>query len=700
MLRDIIIKEGYDSEVESLLDDFYVPALKQSQTYWRMSGYFSASALFFAAQGFVSLLNNDGSIRLVLGHELDDKDFNAIADGVRRRELFKKINGAVEKSIAKITDEIFANRLKAVTFLIEMGRLEIRIALRKQGIFHKKIGLLFDENGDSISFSGSNNETAAALLPEQNSESLEVFKSWIDGQKQHHNNHIEQFEALWENRGNRTQVYEFDDAAKNDLITIIRRQYGNSIPKSECSNGLKTVARSPSIPKFIQGKKFSLMPHQIQALTNWRESKNAFQGIFALATGAGKTITAICGAVKLFEARKKLFVVIAVPYQNLADQWIDNLLVFDVLAIPCYRAQSVWKEKLSKLVFSMSSGERNFGCVVVVNNTLKSETFSSMVGNIQNTPTLFIGDECHHHNSSAFEKKLPDYAEHRMGLSATPLHYFDQKANDRLQNFYGDVIAEYSLAQALEDKVLTPYEYFIHPVALTEDEADEYSNLSHEIARCFTFSDGDEADPRLTTLLSQRARLLGSAENKIVELKKILSKSEPTSHSLFYCGDGSVDCAASGMEKRQIEIVSQVLFDFGWKTSRFTAKESRNVREQILTNFSSGLIDGMVAIKCLDEGIDVPKCSQAFILASSSNPRQFIQRRGRILRRAEKKDKATIHDFLVFVDRNGVASGYDEKLVLSELSRVKEFMQTASNRFEVFASLEPVLDKYGYSGYL
>ena len=395
-----------------------------------------------------------------------------------------------------------------------------------------------------------------------------------------------------------------------------------------------------------------------------------------------------------------MFVVVAVPYQNLADQWLENLELFGIEAIPCYRSSSIWEKKLTDSIFAFNSGRTNFGCAVVVNNTFKSEKFHRQISSLIPAPLLLIGDECHHHGTEVFENKLPDNFKYRIGLSATPEHYFNERANQRLGAYYGEIVAEYTLTDALEDGVLTPYEYFVHPVALTSDEADEYADLSNEIARLFSFGNENETDPRLTILLSKRARLLGSASNKLFELRRILRNSSPKSHTLFYCGDGTVETGSTEDDKRQIEAVSEILFELGWNSSQFTSSETRRQRLSILENFGNGYIDAMVAIKCLDEGIDIPECSQAFILASSSNPRQFIQRRGRILRKSQGKQSSTIHDFLVFVDRGKVASGYDEKLVFNELSRVKEFALNATNRFDISSSLSDLLNEYGYSGYL
>ena len=319
---------------------------------------------------------------------------------------------------------------------------------------------------------------------------------------------------------------------------------------------------------------------------------------------------------------------------------------------------------------------------------------------------LWIGDECHHHGSAALASALPRNADYRMGLSATPEHYLDDDRNARLKSYYGDVVYTYTLKQAIEDKILTPYNYFPKVVALTLDEATEFIALSDQIARHFAShrhgNGGEAMTVGVKALLMKRARIVASAVNKLEALKATLDGRRPETHSLYYCGDGWVDYDDeddddddASLSGRQVEVVSQLLDSLGWKVCRFTARESRREREDILRNFRLGVIDAMVAIKCLDEGIDVPACSTAYFLASSRDPRQFIQRRGRILRRSRGKTIATIYDYIVVLpDEANDESGAARNLIRSELERVAEFSSLAQNHYAAYQTLRPVLMSY------
>ena len=392
-----------------------------------------------------------------------------------------------------------------------------------------------------------------------------------------------------------------------------------------------------------------------------------------------------------------LTVVIAVPYQNLADQWCDILELFGVDPVRCYVSRTAWVDDLRSIIHDVGMAARSFAAIVVVNRTLKTDDFQAAMAQIPGERFLWIGDECHHHASASYQGFLPGNARYRIGLSATPNHYLDEERNVRLQGYYGETVFTYSLRQAIEDRVLTPYDYHPHIVELTSDEADDFVELSNEIARAYAreASGGSKPSQGLTALLMRRSRVIASAANKLPALADALDEGRPEQHTLFYCGDGTIegelgDDDEAPLVGRQVEVVSQQLDRLGWRISRFTSREPRRERDRILANFRIGLIDAMVAIKCLDEGIDVPACATAYILASSRDPRQFIQRRGRILRRSPGKESATIHDFIVVLPAGyHDASGHARKLIQSELRRVAEFNDLARNRQQTTRGCAP-----------
>lgn len=711
-LKNINIKAVYRTEEDNILEDFYIPALRESVRYDRAVGFFSAGMLSYAIQGLSAFVGNNGYIRLIIGGELQQEDHLAIKAGYELRgRLTEKIGESFaenfEQVIENTSDMLFFRRLEILSYLVANGRVDIKVALRRNGMYHEKIGVFTDVEGNKLIFQGSANETPSALLPDFNFESINVFESWRQELKDHYEPYLNGFEKLWKNRSANTFVIDFPEAAKRKLISIAK-----SVPKlittkleSELFKENKedevvewqSNAIYPKIPSHLEGDEFKIKEHQQKALESWKA--NDLQGIMKLATGAGKTITAIFGTVKIFEKTNRLFVVIAVPYQSLADQWVDVLRKFNIFPVKCYESTAQWTDELKQKISLYNDKFLPFVCAVVVNRTLQSDKFQNLIRLVPKQYFLWIGDECHHHSAEKTIKCLPPQASWRLGLSATPENYWNDEATNRLLSYYGSIIAEYSLKEALDEGILTPYKYFPILVDLTESEVIEYESISKKIGQIVAYNQSVQPDPEsnesLKTLLMKRARILGKAENKLIVLEQVLRGQSPKPLVLFYCGDGSVEDEESGELVRHIEAVSLTLDRLGWRCSHFTSRESRAERQDILDNFRLGMIDAMVAMKCLDEGIDVPACRTAYILASSRNPKQFIQRRGRILRRSPGKEYAEIYDFIVKIPNSVLDNNeVERKLLKSELNRAAEFASLAMNSLDTLKVLQPILQSY------
>jgi superfamily II DNA or RNA helicase len=704
VLRDLKLKAVYRTETDSLLEDFYIPALSVSSSYDRAVGFFNASMLSFAAQGISALIKCNGRMRLIFGGTLSSEDATAIERGYDLRTFVERFGVEFSKTVDQIAEDLTRHRLEALSWMVANGTLDIKVAFKQHGMYHEKIGILRDHRGDCVVFQGSANETASALLPDFNFESVNVFPCWREELKDHFEPYLKGFELLWNNESRNTIVIEFPDAAKEKLIRIAKTLTHIPSPEVETDLWQKLLTRdqskgkfSPQLPITVNGQPFIIKQHQSDALNAWRS--HSFRGILELATGAGKTIAALYGAARLFEAAKRLFLIIAVPYQNLADQWVTEARNFGMNPISCYGGLQNWKDDLAQHVHLYEMKALPFASVVVVNRTLQNQDFQKLLSRIPGESLMFVGDECHYHRAVNINNALPPNAAYRLGLSATPNPYFSKTDSDLLIDYYGSVCYRYDLRQALSDGVLTPYKYFVEIVDLTPEEVVEYERISEEISRLSIYAsdeEGDTADdPRIKNLLFRRSRLIGAAANKLKVLSELIQDKPPEPLTLFYCGDGSVEEPMSGETLRQVEAVSTSLYKHGWKTCLFTSDESRETRQRILDNFKICDIDAMVAIRCLDEGIDVPACRTAYLLASSRNSRQFIQRRGRILRRAPGKEYATIYDLIVRLPEESCSKvEYERKLFSSELKRIAEFARLSRNPDYSYRKIEPMLKKY------
>lgn len=709
LLRKLNVKAVYNSETDNILEDLYIPALSNSITYDRAVGYWDAKMLTNAATGLASFIDNDGYMRLICGSTLTEDEYDAIQKGYGERELLDKFKEQIE-DIVDIDNLLTQHQLQTLTWLIKNNRLDVKIALRLNGIHHQKIGIFRDASGDALIFSGSANETTKALLP-FNYESMNVFKSWKPELKEHFEPHVKNFEDLWANKVRNTAVIDVTDIALETLTEkfpdVERPNISNERLLWEKYVYAPTNIPStsnPVIPTHIGPHEFILRKHQLNALKKWQENK--FKGVFELATGAGKTITAIYGAVKMFENRKRLFVVIAVPYQNLADQWQENLLLFNIRPIVCYGGEHNWQTQLEKSALDFKAGLVDFCAVVVVDATMTSakHTFKDIINELGESVAplfMFVGDECHHHGAYSTYLALPDNAGLRMGLSATPDRQGDDIGNTHIENYYGKVVAEYTLKDALTDKVLTPYDYFVIPVDLTIEEAEQYIDLTKKIGRLYAMQVNDVSgkyDDSLNSLLLKRSKLVNGSVNKLSALQKLLSDMKPIPHSLFYCAEGRLDNDEVDEDlfgQRQINLISKILDEHGWKSSQFTANENKSRRNIILDDFKRSNIDALVAMKCLDEGVDIPLCSTAFILSSSRKRRQFVQRRGRILRKSDGKEKAVIYDFVSTLPIDGISEpALGKKLMLAELDRVKEFASLSLNPAGAYSEILTYLEQH------
>lgn len=438
-----------------------------------------------------------------------------------------------------------------------------------------------------------------------------------------------------------------------------------------------------SVPEWVEPRDY-----QQEAVKSWTE--NLGRGIYNMATGTGKTITALLTATQVASTLDRVVIVVAVPYQHLVDQWSEDIEEFGVDTIRAYQSRKQWQPTLERQFTEFRSGARDVIVTVVTHTTFASEPFQKILKRTD-ARTMLIADEMHHLGAPHLRKAFPENIPLRLGLSATPERWYDEEGTDALLSYFDDIVYKYGLKKAINNGALCPYYYIPHIVELTADETEEYLELSRKIGRLANSVDGDIGDADLQGnsglkhALFQRARIVGTAENKQNRLESLILGMDSVEHTLVYCGDGSVEGEVEGETKRHVDATVEQLRQLNVATERFTARESQTEREQLLESFEDGNLDALVAIRCLDEGVDIPATRTAFMLASSTNPRQFIQRRGRILRTHPEKDHAIIHDFITIPSGGGVgdldsdAFNVERTLIRKELQRVSTFAEAAIN---------------------
>lgn len=439
---------------------------------------------------------------------------------------------------------------------------------------------------------------------------------------------------------------------------------------------------------------FSLRDYQKAAIEKWKN--NNYCGIFDMATGTGKTYTGLGAVTKLYEDKKRLAIIIVCPYQHLVEQWVEDIEIFNMIPTIGYSSskQKDWKKRLEDDILDFSIGVIDCFCFITTNATYSSEFVCEQMKHL-GKDTLLLVDEAHNFGSPNLRNKLYDCIEYRLALSATLDRYGDESGTEYLKDYFGEKCIEYDLKRAIKEGKLTPYYYYPIVVYLDEDEIRKYRDISYRISKeCRKDKHGNlRITDKGKMLLLQRARIVAGAKSKLIELKKLMQSYKNDAHILVYCGATRVQTFEDDKSEydeegeRQIIAVSKILGnELGMKVTHFTSNESAEERKVIKRRFAmADPYQAIVAIKCLDEGVNIPSIKTAFILASTTNPKEYIQRRGRVLRLADNKPYAVIYDFVTLMrpltEVNPYNSDYscERTLAKRELARIKEFGEISLN---------------------
>lgn len=709
-LKDHKIKSEYRSLIDNVVQDFYIPLLKDAVSYKRAVGFFSSSSLVEISKGIAGMAAEGGKIQIVASPYLSDEDIDAIRYGYEDRN--KIIESALLTQISeKPTDYYSMERLNLLATLIADGVMDIQIAYTEDkngiGMYHEKMGIIEDVYGDKIAFSGSNNESATAMTI--NYETMDVFRSWGDSSEIERVRLKENaFCSIWHDTEPNIKVLKFPNIT-DALIERYRRKQANfAIDDEQFAKRMLTYASKISDISLTYGgpigarvpDDITLREYQKDAISVWVGEN--YRGIYDMATGTGKTLTGLGAISKLSEDLDDVLAVIIVcPYQHLVEQWVEDIVRFNIKPIIAYgdSPQKDWKKRLSRAVRDQKlRRDKSFLCLVCTNATFAKDYVQDEISKIQ-SPILLVVDEAHNFGARTYARLLDDRFTYRLALSATLERHRDDEGTAMLYDFFGKKCIEYSLDRAIDEDKLTKYKYYPIPVYLTDEELEKYEQKSYEMSKCLIKGkDGKyKLNKRGEILAMERARIVAGASQKLEALRVCIAPYAQDNNILVYCGatnviDEKADYSSTNEEDvRQIEAVTRILGnEFGMEVAKFTSEENMETRATIKEQFQKGdRLQAIVAIKCLDEGVNIPGIRTAFILASTTNPKEYIQRRGRVLRKAENKPFAEIYDFVTLPRELDSVSGLtteqaqrDLSLVKNELARIKEFGRLSMNSME------------------
>ena len=700
---ELTIKDLYVTDSDDIPEEFYGIALPKTVLYKRAAGFFSSSALATLGRGLKQFYYNGGNMRLIVSPLFSKEDYEAIELGYKAQEDIAAQRIVEMFNIDEIKDDDGANIL---SWLIFEKRLDIRVDVKKENnkkaIFHDKFSVLIDEEGNRITFRGSMNESETAMV--DNYESIEVDCSWETEGLRRAIQREKQFDAIWDDDSNKWSTIPIPDAVKESLVQIRRPikadtyEYVENSPQLVCESETVYMPSRPAIPKWLELRKY-----QKNAIAAWVKNNN--RGIFQMATGTGKTKTSLAAVTKILDVyysnQVKCGLVVVVPYVVLLEQWLEDLKEFQISAIACYESKNKWLPRVEENIRLFNENVRDKLFLITTTKTLISTDFQRCIATIKGD-YIFLADEMHHLTSDMMRQSLPQNAKYRLGLSATLMTKYNSAKMEELKAYFGGIIYEYSMKEAIETDCLTRYFYYPIYVELTDEEKSDYYEVSKKISKAMMLAGNDLDDDDnipLKALLSQRGRILASASNKLIKLKEMAPQFKDKANLIIYCGD-KIESNVKYIDK-VYEIVNN---EEGIISAKFTAEENPQQRRDILDLFGKKVIQALIAIRCLDEGVDIPQLETAIIMSSGTNPKEFIQRRGRILRKAAGKQYSYIYDFIVIPSlsiQDVSALTPDEKemelkVISREFERVQEFANLAENGLEVIASF---LEKWRqYSG--
>jgi superfamily II DNA or RNA helicase len=727
MLKDCdwSLDRDYKTGSENEPMQFYLDGLANSNEFSLLLGYFSSSAINLLSVGFATFISKGGKMRMIINHLLSAKDKEAISLVEDNPNEIKVFDLTDIVSLGRVLDEYNTHFFECLAYLISEKRIEIKVIKPKngRGIAHYKSGV-FSDGQDAVGYQASCNFTYYGLS--ENIEQLEAFLSWENGRSNKLiKKQLKLIDIYFDEKDedveyipvSHIEVVLKDRFGKKDINELLvqeeqllkKKQSLISNPKlkktiAKLFNEIELIRRLPSFP-YSEGPR----EYQIKAYDSW--VANNHKGIFAMATGTGKTITSLNCLLNEYKKTGIYRAIITVPTTALVEQWKKECAKFNFKNVITVSSRENWDKNLA--FFNTASKLIDTSYIVIVTYaSLPRPKFQSYFTQLPKD-TILIADETHNLGSQGLLRLLPNiYLEKRIGLSATPHRKFDEAGNLAIQEFFSDeppYIVSYSMEEALNIGWLCKYTYYPHIIRLTDQEMEKYKELSLQLLKMGMF-DGSTGEfrstPQIEMKLLERKRIIHKAANKLEAFKAILrsefDKRKNLKYTLVYVPEGietsfeETDFSFETEDENRLideytKAVSQT--DDSVMVKQFTANSSN--REEILKNFEQSNIHVLTSMKCLDEGVDVPRSELAIFCASTGNPRQFIQRRGRVLRLHKDKIHATIHDLVVVPEVSDESTFEMEKgLVKKELERVVDFANLAMNKTDTYETLKNILDYY------
>ncbi len=690
MLSQFEFRPDYNKSDHDIASEFYLPCMRNSIAYDRITGYFGSTVFIIAWPALKQFVKNDGKMRVLCSPYIIDEDKEALDEGYTAR-TYKDIEESLIAEIRDmLEDEYLSKPTRVLACLVAMRVIDVKIAVIRseatpevKRLFHDKVGIFKDELGHAVGFRGSMNETFRGLSSDGNIESIDVFPNWLDiRDRDRVENAIRYFEDLWSNDVPGIRVYEFPKLAQE-----IFERYASSENWENLVDEVTVSidkARLWSADKKAGGR--TLLPHQLHALEMWEEMGR--RGILEHATGSGKTFTALSAIRRGFDRNEVALVF--VPSTELLHQWHNEIRKtfsdLDLQVLVCGDEHTSWKRP----GFLASWTRHDLDRPRIILTTMDTAASGLFLESITSGEHLFVvADEVHRLGSPYRRRAMTISSGPRLGLSATPKRYGDVEGTQAIFDYFGEVVPPtFSLKDAIDAGVLVRYMYYPHAIRLSQTEQSDWDDITKKLSKLIAAMAHNQLDISVVedgpikNLLIQRARIIKKAQAKITLAVRIAEEHySPGQRWIVYCDD-----------QVQLKQVIEELDRHGFNAYEYHSAMAGD-RSETLRYFE--MFGGiLVSIRCLDEGVDIPTATHALILASSKNPREFIQRRGRILRRAPNKHLAYLHDAIVLPNKSESGGTKRLSIIEAEMARAVQFGEWAENPASV-ARLKAIAIDYG-----
>ncbi|GAB2564779.1 DEAD/DEAH box helicase family protein [Spirosoma areae] len=732
MLSDIEFpkSEEYRTGTEHEPLTFYMESLVESNQLDLLLGYFSSSAISVLAVGFAKFISNGGRVRLIINHILSVQDKAVVLTGSTANPDNYAFSANDFQTLRRALDDYGHHFFNCISWLIASKRVQIRAIKPKsgRGIAHYKSGIFYD-GVNKVKFRGSCNFTGSGLL--ENLEELDVKVSWktdstVFTEYEH------DYNQLFEGRTDYAELIPFEqieealmrDYGGKDLDELLvdeqklasqkAKQIRSQVHQNAIAKILQKIETYLAAPRFPYES--GPRDYQKEAAQNWVDNK--YQGIFAMATGTGKTITSLNCVLNEYQKTGQYQAVILVPTTVLMEQWTHEAQKFNFREIITVSSKSKgWQAELGRITTQLSFGVATSFVVIVTYKSFTKPQFQTYFKRLPPT-TVLLADEAHNIASPAVAKLLDGiHLTKRIGLSATPKRVYDPEGSAHMEAFFHDgngpadrpYVYNFPMERAIEEGILCPYYYYPRIVSLTPDEMVAYSEISAKLAKIYARTKGnDGASKQVEMLLMQRKRIIHKAHGKMAAFETILTdiidRRGGIDYTLVYAPEGfyaddEIDDETFPDftdENRIIDFYASIVRRVSPTTTITQYTSDSADKDLVLKQFEEGQINALLSMKCLDEGVDIPRTEQAIFCSSTGNPRQFIQRRGRILRQHPDKGFAYIYDMVVIprTDPNSPNFKLEQSLVQKELERVVHFAFMATNKYEATNVFREVCDVY------